>query len=292
MKKLMNICLCMMTSLLMVGCHQERSTVHILCPTGAPSLALVGEYENITKDGNIQLVDGTDQLIAELTKADSEYDIIIAPINLGTQLIAKGQTDYRLQSVLTWGNLYYVGTSQDALEKTGELALFGEGAVPQKIVETVDIQTQLEPHYYSSATLVQQKLLSGQVEVGMLAEPLASATIAKAKQLGMNLSVLVDLQKEYGTQGYPQAAMFVKEGYQNDELFQAIQDFTENNYPDLKEKLESIGIDQLGLPSVDITVASIERQNVHYVEAHQCEDEIKQFLELFNITYSSDMLVS
>ena len=36
----------------------------------------------------------------------------------------------------------------------------------------------------------------------------------------------------------------------------------------------------------------IERQNVHYVEAHQCEDEIKQFLELFNITYSSDMLVS
>ena len=101
-----------------------------------------------------------------------------------------------------------------------------------------------------------------------------------------------DLQKEYGTQGYPQAAMFVKEGYQNDELFQAIQDFTENNYPDLKEKLESIGIDQLGLPSVDITVASIERQNVHYVEAHQCEDEIKQFLELFNITYSSDMLVS
>ena len=45
----------------------------------------------------------------------------------------------------------------------------------------------------------------------MLAEPLASATIAKAKQSGMNLSVLVDLQKEYGTQGYPQAAMFVKE---------------------------------------------------------------------------------
>ena len=164
--------------------------------------------------------------------------------------------------------------------------------MPQKIVETVAIQTQLEPHYYSSATLVQQKLLSGQVEVGMLAEPLASATIAKAKQSEMNLSVLVDLQKEYGTQGYPQAAMFVKEGYQNDELFQAIQDFTENNYPDLKEKLESIGIDQLGLPSVDITVASIERQNVHYVEAHQCEDEIKQFLELFNITYSSDMLVS
>ena len=105
MQKLMNICLCMMTSLLMVGCHQERSAVHILCPTGAPSLALVGEYENITKDGNIQLVDGTDQLIAELTKADSEYDIIIAPINLGTQFMTKRNKNDRLKIVFKEGKI-------------------------------------------------------------------------------------------------------------------------------------------------------------------------------------------
>lgn len=292
MKKVIQVGLCLLIGLLMTGCQQEQKAVHILCPTGAPSLALVGEYDQICENGSIDLVDGSDQLIAELSKADSEYDIIIAPINLGAQLIAKGQTDYRLQSVLTWGNLYYVGTSAEALNETGELALFGEGAVPQKIVETVDVKTNLEPHYYSSATLVQQRLISGQVEVGLLAEPLASATVAKAKQSGVDLSIIVDLQEEYGGSGYPQAAMFVKEGYQNEELFQSIEEFTENDYPELKEKLENIGIEQLGLPSVDITVSSIERQNVHYVTANQCEDEISQFLQLFNITYSSDMLAS
>ena len=292
MKKVIQVGLCLLIGLLMTGCQQEQKAVHILCPTGAPSLALVGEYDQICENGSIDLVDGSDQLIAELSKADSEYDIIIAPINLGAQLIAKGQTDYRLQSVLTWGNLYYVGTSAEALNETGELALFGEGAVPQKIVETVDVKTNLEPHYYSSATLVQQRLISGQVEVGLLAEPLASATVAKAKQSGVDLSIIVDLQEEYGGSGYPQAAMFVKEGYQNEELFQSIEEFTENDYPELKEKLENIGIEQLGLPSVDITVSSIERQNVHYVPANQCEDEISQFLQLFNITYSSDMLAS
>ena len=57
----------------------------------------------LVKNGEIQFVDGTDQLIAQLSKADSEYDIIIAPINIGAQLIAKNQTSYRLKSILTWG---------------------------------------------------------------------------------------------------------------------------------------------------------------------------------------------
>ena len=35
---------------------------------------------------------------------------IVAPINVGAQLLAKGATTYRLDSVLTWGNLYVVGT--------------------------------------------------------------------------------------------------------------------------------------------------------------------------------------
>ena len=298
MKKLFKYLLCFMMLTTVVGCSggtnssDESDTANILCPVGAPSLAFVSEYENITENGKIDFVDGSDQLVAELSKDNSEYDIIVAPINLGAKLIASDQSDYRIQAVITWGNLYLVGTSKEALSQTGELALFGEGAVPQKIIETVDLSTRLEPHYYSSATLVQQRLLSGQVAVGMLAEPLASATIAKAKQSNMDLSIVADLQKEYGGSGYPQAAMFVKEDYQNDDLFESIAHFTENGYPDLKEKLENIGIEQLGLPSVDMTVASIERQNVHYVEASQCEDDIKQFLQLFNITYDSDMILS
>ena len=297
MKKIIKYLLCLMMIFTMIGCSNtetkdKSNTVKILCPAGAPSLAFVSEYENISKKGKIDFVDGSDQLVAELSKNSSDYDIIVAPINLGAKLIASEQTDYRIQGVITWGNLYYIGTSNEALNQTGELGLFGEGAVPQKIVDTVKINTSLTPKYYQSATLVQQQLLSGNIQVGMLAEPLASATIAKAKQAGIELSIIADLQKEYGKDGYPQAAIFVKENNSYDELFEAIDQFTNNDYNGLKDYLEKIGIETLSLPSVEITVKSIDCQNVHYKKASECSEQIKDFLKLFNIDYNKNMLSS
>lgn len=297
MKKLFKYLLCFMMLTTVVGCSggtnssDGSDTANILCPVGAPSLAFVSEYENITENGKIDFVDGSDQLVAELSKDNSEYDIIVAPINLGAKLIASDQSDYRIQAVITWGNLYLVGTSKEALSQTGELALFGEGAVPQLIVEATNIETSLTPTYYQSATLVQQQLLAGNVQVGLLAEPLASATIAKAKQSGLELSIITDLQESYGEDGYPQAAIFVKEGKNYDSLFSKIDEFTNNGYDGLKEDLENIGIETLGLPSVDITVNSIDRQNLHYRPASECAKQIEDFLELYNIEYSDDMIV-
>ncbi|MFQ6794095.1 hypothetical protein [Thomasclavelia sp.] len=295
MKKLFKYLVCLTLLLAIAGCtggsSDESDSVKILCPTGAPSLAFVSEYENITKEGKIDFVDGSDQLVAELSKDDSEYDIIVAPINLGANLISNKQTDYKIQAVITWGNLYLVGTSEDALNGSGELALFGEGAVPQLIVEATNLETSLTPTYYQSATLVQQQLLAGNVQAGLLAEPLASATIAKAKQNGIELSIIKNMQEAYGKDGYPQAAIFVKDGKNFDSLFEKIDEFTNNGYEGLKDYLEKIGIETLGLPSVEITVNSIERQNLHYKLASDCSKQIKDFLELYKIEYSDDMLV-
>ena len=297
MKRVISLLVCCLMAFTLVGCggsgtKDSSDTAKILCPTGAPSLAFVSEYEEIQEEGKIDFTDGSDQLVAELSKKDSEYDIIVAPVNLGAKLISGKQTDYRMAGVLTWGNLYLVGTSEDALNSTGEIALFGEGAVPQKIYETTKVETTLTPTYYTSATLVQQELLSLKANVGMLAEPLASATIAKAKQSGLNLSIIKDLQTSYGEGGYPQAAIFVKPDTNFSELFKDIDEFTNNGYEDLKEDLTEIGIETLGLPSVDIAVNTIERQNVHYKDASECTNELTDFLKLFNIEYDSDMLAS
>ena len=48
MKKFIQIGLCCLMMGLLMGCQKEE-TVRILCPTGAPALALVGEYDNISK---------------------------------------------------------------------------------------------------------------------------------------------------------------------------------------------------------------------------------------------------
>lgn len=289
MKKLCKIALCLFVCFGLLGCQSTTNqSIKVICPTGAPALAFVDVYDDLDQ---IDFVDGSDQLLAELSKSDSEYDIIVAPINVGAKLLASDQTDYKLKGVVTWGNLYLVGTSEEALEDTGEIALFGEGAVPQKIYETVNIDTNLTAVYYQSATLVQEKLLAGQVEVGLLAEPLASATIAKAKQSDLTLSIIADLQDAYGG-GYPQAAIFVKDGQDYSDLLEKIDDFTNNGYEGLEEDLETIGVDTIGLPSVEITVQSIERQNLHYKDASECTSEIQEFLELYDIEFSEDMLAS
>ena len=271
----------------------EIGAVKILCPTGAPGISLASVYEEINEaGGSITFVEGATELQAQLTAEDSEYDVIIAPINLGCKLISAGMTTYKLQGAVTWGNLYLVGTSEDALQGEGELPIFGEGSVPGKIFETVSekIDTTLTPTYYAEASLVQQQLLSGNAQVGMLAEPAATATIAKAKEAGIELSIIADLQEIYGGDGYPQAAVFVKDGYTNDALFAAMDEFTNNGYENLETLLDTIGIDNFGLPSTAIVVKSIDRQNIHYVNAADCTEDITNFLSIFGITYSDDML--
>lgn len=285
--------------LVLSGCtstpaEPEDTSLNVLCPSGAPTLAFLSSYEEITANGKFDVVDGSDLLVSELSKADSEYDVIVAPINVGAQLLAKGATTYRLDSVLTWGNLYVVGT-EGALSGEGTIDLFGEGAVPQKIYETVGLETSLTPTYLSSGQLVQADLLSGQVQAGLLAEPLVTATIQKAQSQGLTLTVLADLQELYSektgtTGGYPQAAIFVKEGVDISSLTEKINDFTSNGYPDAQTYLETIGTDTLGLPAAGVVVQSMERQNVRYVKASEVTDQISAFLELFNITFEDSFL--
>lgn len=291
--KLLKYLLCALL-VMMTGCQStgEPKTLNVLCPSGAPSLALLSVYE----EANVTIVEGTDQLIAELSKKDSTYDIIIAPINVGTNLIAKEQTDYRLDSILTWGNLYLVGTSKEALNGTGEISLFGQGAVPEKIYNSSNIETTLTPNYYSAGSYVQTQLISGQSQVGLLAEPLATATIAKAKQEGIELQVITDLQQAYATQkgtyyGYPQAALFAKNSKDIKDFTNKINSFCESDFEGADGYLDIIKVETLMLPSKEVTIKSLDKQNVKYTKAKDVTEDISTFLKEFNIEFDSSMLL-
>ncbi|MDD8048529.1 MAG: hypothetical protein PHH04_02885 [Thomasclavelia sp.] len=300
MKRIISLLMAFVMMVALVGCSSNSSSkkttknynVKVLTPSGAPSLAFSDCYEKITKKGSIEVTDGTDLLVSELSKGDSsDYDIIVAPVNLGAKLISAGKTTYKIAGVLTWGNLYLVGTSKDALNSTGELALFGEGAVPQKVYESAGIKTSLTPTYYTSATGVQQELLSGKAQVGLLAEPLATVTIAKGKESGKNLQVVKDMQTAYGKNGYPQAAVFVKSSKKTKDVTSDLKNWTNNGYKNLKSKLEKIGADKLGLPNNEVAIKTIKKQNIHYKDASKCTSDIKDFLKLFNIKYTKSMLI-
>src|SRR5699024_6380508 len=140
-----------------------------------------------------------DVLQSELAKADGEYDIIVAPSNLGMTLAAKGADQYELAAVITWGNLYLVAEDEDALNEEGELAAFGEAAVPQLVLQNAIDLDSITPSvtYHNAVSDAQAQLLSGKADVALLAEPAVSATIAKGKEAGKDLKVIADLQQLY-----------------------------------------------------------------------------------------------
>lgn len=283
---------------LLVGCSAqpvEWENLSILSPKGAPALSLVPLIQE-NKD-SIEFVDGADILSAELIKGDK--DMIIAPVNLGAALSKKDSNPYRLYAIVTWGNLYLV-SNDTVLSENEPIALFGEQAVPGLVFNA--IKDKLELNFVSTAfnavTDVQGQLLSKSFNIGLLAEPLVTATIAKAKTLEspINLSVYKDLQvlwqEKTGFENYPQAAIYIKADISEDKLKQVearlelmmAYNIEVNDKPNILETDITEDLSQtLGVPAAKVLVQAWERMNVNVVKADENKEAIEAFLELFKL---------
>lgn len=283
---------------LLVGCSAqpvEWENLSILSPKGAPALSLVPLIQE-NKD-SIEFVDGADILSAELIKGDK--DMIIAPVNLGAALSKKDSNPYRLYGIVTWGNLYLV-SNDTVLSENEPIALFGEQAVPGLVFNA--IKDKLELNFLSTAfnavTDVQGQLLSKSFNIGLLAEPLVTATIAKAKTLEspINLSVYKDLQvlwqEKTGFENYPQAAIYIKADISEDKLKQVearlelmmAYNIEVNDKPSILETDITEDLSQtLGVPVAKVLVQAWERMNVNVVKADENKEAIEAFLELFKL---------
>lgn len=283
---------------LLVGCSAqpvEWENLSILSPKGAPALSLVPLIQE-NKD-SIEFVDGADILSAELIKGDK--DMIIAPVNLGAALSKKDSNPYRLYGIVTWGNLYLV-SNDTVLSENEPIALFGEQAVPGLVFNA--IKDKLELNFLSTAfnavTDVQGQLLSKSFNIGLMAEPLVTATIAKAKTLEspINLSVYKDLQvlwqEKTGFENYPQAAIYIKADISEDKLKQVearlelmmAYNIEVNDKPSILETDITEDLSQtLGVPAAKVLVQAWERMNVNVVKADENKEAIEAFLELFKL---------
>lgn len=284
--------------LALTGCSKPKETekISLLTPQGATALSALSVYNNEFAD--VTSVAGSDVITAELAKKDASYDVIIAPLNIGAKMMEKDNTEYRLDSIITWGNLYLVGTNDYVAGD--EVAAFGENAVPGLVFQYV--QPEENATYFNSAQDVQTQLLSGKMKAGLLAEPAVSATIAKAKKTGVNFSVINNIQAAYAkksgieSQGFPQAAIFVKQGCEEkvEAALSKIDEFTnatKATNEELAPLIEHAGIDNLGIPSAEIAILSWERQNISYVKAKDVQEEISTFLQLFDISFNESMLI-
>ena len=284
---------------LLVACSAkplEWESLSILSPKGAPAISLVPLIQE-NKD-SIEFVDGTDVLSAELIKG--EKDMIIAPVNLGAALSKKDSNPYRLYGIVTWGNLYLVSNSDISFVENEPLALFGEQAVPGLVFNSIkdSLDQVFVSTAFNSVTDVQGQLLSKTFNVGLMAEPLVTATIAKAKTLEtpLNLSVYKDIQalwqEKTGFENYPQAAIYIKADISADklkqvearlELMMAYNIELNNNSSKLETDITEDLSATLGVPASKILVQAWDRMNVNVVKADENKEAIEAFLELFKL---------
>lgn len=278
----------------------EAEGLKIISPQGAPALTLIP----IVNDGKNEVVtvEGADAITAELSKPTPEYDVIIAPTNLGVKLASTGNSSYKLLAVVDWGNLYIVGSDETALDEGHELAAFGENAVPGLVFNKAYSDVKANVTFYNDVSDAREMLLSQNADAALLAEPAATATIAAAKKNGMELKVISNVQEKWGDEGFPMAALFVnsetyeanKSMYEDlltkmDEYADAV---SEDTAAQVVSDIESKGAEFYGVPNAEIIGKSYQRINIDITKASECKDQIAQFLEIFNVTDIDDALIT
>ena len=270
---------------------QATEGLSILCPTGAPAIAMIP----VMKSGlnTVDTVEGADNLQAAFVNPDPQYDVIVAPTNLGVKLASAGKTGYKLLAVVDWGNLYIVGNAEDALEN-GTVAAFGEQAVPGLVFKKAYPEAAEKANWYNAVDEARAALLAGNADAALLAEPAATASIAKAKQDGLELSIISNVQEVWGGSGFPMASLFVREDLyaENAQVFEnlvgELTAYAETVDPEdpsaLIEDINAITPEKLGVPNAEIVGKCYKRINVKITPADQCKDDIRAFMEIFDVT--------
>ncbi len=268
--------------------------ISIVSPSGAPALSLVTAINDPNTNFEYEIVDGADVLGAEFMAG--EKDLIIAPINVGVNMISNG-AEYELLAVVSWGNLYIVG---DRNSYNGQIAAFSQAAVPGKVLEYVkdEMTEEVTIDYYSSVAEVAPLLSQGAYGAAMLAEPIKTKIMNANEQL----TVLYDLQELYtqktGLERYPQAAIFVSKDAINNKT-EAVLNLTgiiQNGITTMNadpSSLRSIDADiaSLGFDDIDLVVDAYNRMALDLVYGTDCVDEVKTFLALFDVEYTDTMYV-
>lgn len=280
----------------------QSEGLHILSPQGAPALSLI-PIQNAGKN-NITTVDGSDPLQAAFVSPDKEYDVIIAPTNLGVKLASLGKTSYKLMAIVDWGNLYIVGNAdkENILEdENATITAFGEESVPGLVFSKVyEGKIAGEVNWVGTAQESMAALVAGQCDAALLAEPVATAAIAKAKENDINLEVISNVQEEWGKDGFPMAGMFVnmdnfdeKEAdynYLMVEMMNYAADWNEaEDKSQLVEDINQAGAEFYGVPSAEIIGKCYNRMNVVITPIETCKDAVSEFLELFGVDVMDDI---
>ncbi len=294
MKKLF-ILTVLMFGIVLIGCaNNKNDQITILAPEGTPAFSQILMEYNATTDEDypytVERVAGPQILSsAFLHKSnDNNYDIIIAPVNLGANLISKG-AEYKLAAVVTWGNLQLLSTQPIAdLEaiKNKEIIAFGNGSIPQMILNSIlsDFDDTYDFDVQYIASNVQESfmhLMRDPNVIVLTAEPITT----RANDLIDELFVfdLADYwTEEMNLPLFPQAGVFVSNTLKASDIenylfeLQMHIDYINNNPASAALKTEALDYTF----EIQLVEKSIPMSKIHFKTTDDAYETLSAFFEL------------
>lgn len=213
MKKNLKLTLSIISLLgLATSCEPKNEEVSatLIAPNGTPLLA-ISNYLHERPLIEETVVEGSTPLLAAFTS--KQYDMILAPINLGAQIYNKGG-EYKLFETVVWGNLYVASRNEikSFTDLSGKnVTLFGTNQTPDIIMKCLSTYYNInyEVTRVDEVSTANASLLQNKAEYIVSAEP----SLSKLKEKIPNLYTL-DLQEEWKKfstlSSYPQAGIFVR----------------------------------------------------------------------------------
>ncbi len=293
--------------LLLSSCNSnvDTSTLKIVCPTGAPSIAFYKESENPNFETN-----STPSNIVSMMNSNSDKDIVVIDTVSGIKAINNG-APYKICANITLGNFFIASTGLDednTMNKGDTIILFGQNQTPDyifhylfedKFDDSIEYVTNVQD---ASKCLASGKNLitKSTVDYVFIAQP-ALYTILNnqtAPTYGKS-SVYLDVQEEYrkksGGLSLIQASVFVKETSDKNKVEAYLKELKNNinlaiQTPEvIIEPISKVGEElALSLYGVNLNVAKNvllddNKLGLGYIEAKDNKEAIDNFISLFGV---------
>ena len=298
MKKFFIFMFLIITTLSLASCGNVKveNEVKIITPYGTPYLALGGllDEENV----KIDAVNGADGLKTALVKG--EYDVVVAPINLGAQLFNKGNSKYVIEAVITMNNAYIVTENTNKLDSIKDLEGqnvlgFGQTGIPGSVLKTLytnnDLDQSLIDFSQASSSAVYSLFAGGSTNAkyALMSEPEISKLVLNDKKEVKSL----DLTKELGVD-VPQACIYVNPNSEKQNDIDNLLKLIENNIKSLNKNPSKYADEVIALDRTfeamtkEVIVRSIPLTNIVYKEASNFKTEINNILTILGVPNPSE----
>ena len=301
MKKLLAILLTLVLMLSLAACGYTPADMSVACmtgPTGIGMAKLMADSDAKTTENNytFTVAAAATDITGKFLKG--EINIASVPTNVAATLYNKSEGKVRMLAVNTNGVLSILekGNSIKEIDDLKGKTIFstGKGQNPEYILNYILNENGIDPvkdvtiNFVSSDDL-KAKLISGEAEIAMAPEPLATAVMIQNKELNRVLSINDEWSKVSDTSlmmgcvialdSYVEANPQAVEKFLNE--YKESIEFATTNIDDTANYCETYGI----APKAAIAKKSIPICNLCYVTGTDMKTNVNGY---FNVLFKAD----